>query len=107
MVKILDFGLARRLHRLRPCKSGETDELGMAESGEGIFGTPRYLAPEQTRGEPATFASDVFSLGIVLYELIHRQDGLRRPSRAPDHGADPLARPRLPWRPRPPSRSAP
>ncbi len=41
----------------------------MAESGEGMFGTPRYLAPEQTRGEPATFASDVFSLGVVLYEL--------------------------------------
>jgi len=34
-----------------------------------MFGTPRYLAPEQTRGEPATFASDVFSLGVVLYEL--------------------------------------
>ena len=68
-VKILDFGLARRLHRLRPVKPAETDELGMAESGEGIFGTARYLAPEQTRGEPATFASDVFSLGIVLYEL--------------------------------------
>jgi alkyl hydroperoxide reductase subunit AhpC len=69
LVKILDFGLARRLHRLRPIKPGETDELGMAESGEGIFGTARYLAPEQTRGEPATFASDVFALGIVLYEL--------------------------------------
>src|SRR4051812_5774763 len=69
MVKILDFGLARRLHRLRPIKASETDELGMAESGEGVFGTPRYLAPEQTRGEPATFASDVFSLGPVLYEL--------------------------------------
>ena len=69
MVKILDFGLARRLHRLRPIKASETDELGMAESGEGVFGTPRYLAPEQTRGEPATFASDVFSLGTVLYEL--------------------------------------
>ena len=41
----------------------------MAESGEGVFGTPRYLAPEQTRGEPATFASDVFSLGVVLYEM--------------------------------------
>jgi serine/threonine protein kinase len=68
-VKILDFGLARRLHRLRPVKSNETDELGMAESGDGIFGTARYLAPEQTRGEPATFASDVFSLGVVLYEL--------------------------------------
>ena len=69
MVKILDFGLARRLRRLRPVKPEDTNELGMAESGEGMFGTPRYLAPEQTRGEPATFASDVFALGVVLYEL--------------------------------------
>jgi alkyl hydroperoxide reductase subunit AhpC len=69
MVKILDFGLARRLHRIRPINLDETEELGVAESGGGIFGTARYLAPEQTRGEPATFASDVFALGIVLYEL--------------------------------------
>jgi serine/threonine protein kinase len=38
-----------------------------------MFGTPRYLAPEQTRGEPATFASDVFSLGVMLYELSTRK----------------------------------
>ena len=69
LVKILDFGLARRLRRLRPVNPEDTNELGMAESGEGMFGTPRYLAPEQTRGEPATFASDVFALGVVLYEL--------------------------------------
>ncbi len=69
IVKILDFGLARRLRRLRPLNPGDTDELGLAESSEGMFGTPRYLAPEQTRGEPANFASDVFSLGVVLYEL--------------------------------------
>jgi alkyl hydroperoxide reductase subunit AhpC len=68
-VKILDFGLARRLRRLRSINPDDTDELGMAESGEGVFGTPRYLAPEQTRGEPATYASDVFSLGVILYEL--------------------------------------
>ncbi len=68
-MKILDFGLARRLRRLRPVNPEDTNELGMAESGEGMFGTPRYLAPEQTRGEPATFASDVFALGVVFYEL--------------------------------------
>jgi serine/threonine protein kinase len=69
LVKILDFGLARRLHRLQASKLDETTELGVAESGDGLFGTPRYLAPEQTLGEPASFASDVFALGVVLYEL--------------------------------------
>jgi serine/threonine-protein kinase len=42
--------------------------MGLAEGG-GVFGTPRYLAPEQVRGEPATHASDVFSLGVLFYEL--------------------------------------
>jgi alkyl hydroperoxide reductase subunit AhpC len=69
MVKILDFGLARRLRRLRPVHLDDTSDLGVAESGQGMFGTPRYLAPEQTRGEPASFASDVFSFGVMLYEL--------------------------------------
>src|SRR5208337_3110821 len=69
LVKILDFGLARRLRRSRGGELVDTTELGMAEMGEGLFGTPRYLAPEQTRGEPASFASDVFALGVVLYEL--------------------------------------
>ncbi len=68
-VKILDFGLARRLHRVQSVNTDETTELGIAESGDGLFGTPRYLSPEQTLGEPASFASDVFALGIVLFEL--------------------------------------
>jgi alkyl hydroperoxide reductase subunit AhpC len=70
VVKILDFGLARRLRRLRPIATEDTGDLGIAEYGEGMYGTPRYLAPEQTRGEPATFASDIFALGVVLYELV-------------------------------------
>jgi eukaryotic-like serine/threonine-protein kinase len=69
LVKVLDFGLARRLRRGRPVRTDETAELGIAEVGDGLFGTPRYLSPEQVRGEPATHASDVFSLGILFYEL--------------------------------------
>jgi alkyl hydroperoxide reductase subunit AhpC len=69
LVKVLDFGLARRLRRSRPLADDDTVELGIAEAGEGLFGTPRYLAPEQVRGEPATHVSDVFSLGVIYYEL--------------------------------------
>lgn len=69
LAKVLDFGLARRLNRAELVATDETGELGVAESGDGLFGTPRYLAPEQTRGEPATIASDVFSLGLVFYEM--------------------------------------
>jgi eukaryotic-like serine/threonine-protein kinase len=69
LVKVLDFGLARRLRRNPPVATDETAELGLAEQGEGLFGTPRFLAPEQVRGEPACQPSDVFSLGLILYEL--------------------------------------
>jgi alkyl hydroperoxide reductase subunit AhpC len=69
LVKVLDFGLARRLRRSQPILADDTVELGLAERGHGLFGTPRYLAPEQVRGEPASQASDVFSLGVVFYEL--------------------------------------
>jgi alkyl hydroperoxide reductase subunit AhpC len=69
IVKILDFGLARRLRRGRPVRTDETAELGLAETGDGFFGTPRYVSPEQVRGEPASQASDVFSLGVLFYEL--------------------------------------
>ena len=69
VVKVLDFGLARRLRRGRMVRPDETAELGLAEAGDGLFGTPRYLSPEQVRGEPATHSSDVFSLGILFYEL--------------------------------------
>jgi alkyl hydroperoxide reductase subunit AhpC len=69
LVKILDFGLARRLRGNIPLSSDDTANLGLAEQGTGLFGTPRFLAPEQVRGEPASQASDVFSFGVILYEL--------------------------------------
>jgi alkyl hydroperoxide reductase subunit AhpC/predicted Ser/Thr protein kinase len=69
LVKILDFGLARRLRGRPPAVTDETGELGLAELGQGLFGTPRYLAPEQVRGEPSSTASDLFSLGVIFFEL--------------------------------------
>ena len=56
VAKLLDFGLARSLIASRASTS--------------LSGTPHYVAPERIRGEPASPASDVYGLGILLYELI-------------------------------------
>ena len=67
-VKILDFGLARDG---RPVPlGGEPSAMGSAGTISGsLSGTLLYMPPEILRGEPATSASDVFSLGAFLYEL--------------------------------------
>ncbi|HWO27024.1 MAG TPA: serine/threonine-protein kinase [Kofleriaceae bacterium] len=56
VAKLLDFGLARSLTASRASTS--------------LSGTPHYVAPERIRGEPASPASDVYGVGILLYELI-------------------------------------
>jgi eukaryotic-like serine/threonine-protein kinase len=65
--KIMDFGLAQRQTWAdvpQDSTSRNRDQAG------GISGTPAYMAPEQARGEPSTAASDVFSLGLVLFEMV-------------------------------------
>jgi serine/threonine-protein kinase len=57
-VKVGDFGVAR-------LAEGSTDGASAT-----IVGTPRYMAPEQARGRRATPATDVYSVGVVLYELL-------------------------------------
>jgi alkyl hydroperoxide reductase subunit AhpC len=67
VVKITDFGLSRRV--ARPDQSDQTQDWVSDDAGK-IAGTPGYMSPEQSRGTPATPASDVFSFGVVLYEML-------------------------------------
>jgi alkyl hydroperoxide reductase subunit AhpC len=75
VVKLLDFGLARRVADAvdpdRTIDYSATGEEVPAGDGTGfaLFGTPAYMSPEQTRGEPPTAASDVFAFGVLAYEM--------------------------------------
>lgn len=56
--KLLDFGIAKHL------ESGGTTQSGT------LWGTPAYMAPEQIQGNPVSSASDIYAIGIMLFELI-------------------------------------
>ncbi len=58
--KVVDFGIA---------KQTESQDAKLTKHGE-IFGTPEYIAPELIRGQDAVPASDLYSVGIILYELL-------------------------------------
>jgi len=64
-IKILDFGLAR--FEL-PALDGSTRSLGLTEAGT-IVGTVAYMSPEQLESKPVDFRSDIFSFGVMTYEL--------------------------------------
>jgi alkyl hydroperoxide reductase subunit AhpC len=67
VAKILDFGLARRQRRI--ASGEETILFDGAETGK-LAGTPLYMSPEQVQGQTLMPASDVFSFGLILYEML-------------------------------------
>lgn len=68
-IKVLDFGLAKLTERREePPDVGDADNLEI--SSGLLMGTVKYMSPEQAQGLPVDQRSDIFSLGVVLYEML-------------------------------------
>ena len=67
-VKVLDFGLAKRLTGEDLADATTVSRQSLTEPG-AVAGTLAYMAPEQLRGQPADARSDIWALGVVLYEM--------------------------------------
>ena len=61
---MLDFGIAKMI--------GDADEpMGVVETQAGtVFGTPRYMSPEQAQGKPLDARTDLYSLGVIVYQML-------------------------------------
>ena len=77
--KLMDFGIARPIDRLTP---------GQTQAGF-IVGTPQYLPPEVLQGQEADPRSDLYSCGIVLYEIFTGRAAVRGPDGDGHHGQAP------------------
>ena len=104
-VKILDFGLAKASDA-GYSDSGITITMANDRTADGlVVGTPRYMSPEQARGEPVGPQTDVWAFGCVLFELLSGRPAFKRLSgvdaiasvleRQPDWSELPAATPRL------------
>jgi Tol biopolymer transport system component len=78
LVKILDFGLAK--YEIPKAAAASPTELAtqtIATDPGKVLGTVGYMSPEQIRGQSADTRSDLFSLGVVLYEMVSRKRAFR------------------------------
>ncbi|HZJ53979.1 MAG TPA: protein kinase [Myxococcaceae bacterium] len=79
-LKLLDFGIAKstpRVTEARGMLDPTVSPAGSATRTGAVLGTPGYMSPEQVRGENVDARSDIFSLGIILHELLSGQRTFR------------------------------
>jgi serine/threonine protein kinase/Tfp pilus assembly protein PilF len=77
--KVLDFGLAKFVSQKRDEGRGDEDPAQTLHVGD-VVGTPAYMSPEQARGEELDARSDIFSFGVVLYEMLSGRNPFIRDS---------------------------
>jgi serine/threonine protein kinase len=78
LVKVLDFGLAK-MSRIQVESEAFQSENLSTRSGI-VMGTVTYMSPEQARGQKVDYRSDIFSLGVLLYEILSGQKPFEGPS---------------------------
>ena len=79
-VKVMDFGLAKRLDAVPAGDQPTVDSAGPLTMQGGIVGTPAYMSPEQVKGAPLDARADLFSFGVMLAEMISGTHPFRRAS---------------------------
>ena len=69
--KVLDFGIAKLTEQRPPTGDHDVEGTALLQTRAGlVFGTAQYMSPEQTRGQKADARSDIWSLGVMLYEMV-------------------------------------
>lgn len=79
-VKVLDFGLAKLAPSSAEIASAESTRLVMKTEAGVVVGTAAYMSPEQARGEEVDARTDIWSLGVLLYELVAGRPPFAAPS---------------------------
>ena len=77
LVKVVDFGLAKLADRTAP---GDATTTGLSTVAGTVFGTVAYMSPEQARGLEVDARTDIWSLGVILYEMVGGRHPFAGPS---------------------------